>query len=138
MFYLKTRITFAASHKLFNPEWSESKNFEVYGKCSNPNGHGHNYTVVITVRGHTNPQTGMVMNLDDIKAILRREVYDRVDHKNLNIDVDFLRNKIPTAENLSQEFWKILKPHFQTVQLFEVTVQESDNNVVTYVGTRDL
>ena len=135
MFTLKTSITFAASHKLWNENWSQSKNFEVYGKCSNPNGHGHNYTVAVKVKGDVNPNTGMVINLDDIKRVLKSQVYERVDHKNLNLDIDFLKGKVPTAEILAFEFWKLLVPHFcNGVELCAVTVMESEKNVVTYKG----
>ena len=133
MHLLKTKIEFAASHKLWNPKWSQEKNFEVYGKCANLNGHGHNYTVEITLRGEPNPETGMMINFRDVKNILREEIYDRVDHKNLNMDVPELSNVNPTAENLATVFWKLLTPHFQkNVKLSEVTVKEKDRNIITY------
>lgn len=133
MHLLKKKIEFAASHKLWNHNWSQEKNFEVYGKCANPNGHGHNYTVEITLRGEPDQETGMMINFRDVKNVLQKEIYDRVDHKNLNMDVPELHNVNPTAENLSVVFWKLLNPHFQgNARLAEVTVKEKDHNIITY------
>src|SRR5262245_6506509 len=99
MVSITRRVEFCASHRLFNPKFSDEKNDALYGRCNNPNGHGHNYVLEVTVAGEVDPETGMVMDLKELKKVLDREIIDRVDHKNLNMDVDFLKGVIPTAEN---------------------------------------
>ena len=134
MFYITSQITFAAAHSLNNPIWSAEKNQEVYGKCAHP--HGHNYTLQVTISGKLNPTTGMVINFTELKKILTQEIYEYVDHKDLNKDVDFLKNIIPTTENLARVFWERLVTSLPTfTQLVEVRVQESLHQFATYKGT---
>ena len=108
MVYVKRRETFSASHRLFNPSFSEQMNREVFDKCSGVNGHGHNYVLVITVAGEPQKETGYVIDLKKLKQLVRTEIVDKVDHRHLNHDVDFLSGIIPTAENLAKTFWNVL------------------------------
>ncbi|MBI4535144.1 MAG: 6-carboxytetrahydropterin synthase [Ignavibacteriae bacterium] len=125
---------FSASHRLHNPDWSSEKNAEVFGKCNNPNGHGHNYEIEVTVAGEAGSDTGMVIDLTKLSAIINEKIIDRVDHKHMNHDVDFLRGIIPTAENMAIAFWKILKPAISEGRLVSVKLYESANNFVEYKG----
>jgi 6-pyruvoyltetrahydropterin/6-carboxytetrahydropterin synthase len=125
---------FCASHRLHNPAWSEERNNRVFGKCNNPNGHGHNYTLEVTVTGDVPQETGMVIDLKVLAEIIEREVIDRVDHKHLNLDVDFMQGIIPTAENIAIAFWKILAPKIPSGKLFAIRLYESENNIVEYRG----
>jgi len=128
------RASFSASHRLFNPAWPDEKNARVFGKCNNPNGHGHNYTVEVTVTGDVAPDTGMVIDLKVLADIIEKELIERVDHKHLNLDVDFLKGVIPTAENIVIGFWKILKPAITQGTLHSIKLYESENNIVEYRG----
>src|SRR5512145_1545727 len=110
MVYITRKSHFSAAHRLYNPAWSDRKNNEVFGKCNNPNGHGHNYEVEVTVGGAPPSDTGMVMDLKKLADLVDQELIEKVDHKNLNVDVDFLRGMIPTAENIAIAFWRILEP----------------------------
>ena len=134
MVYLTRKEYFSASHRLFNPKYSYEKNVEIYGKCAYPNGHGHNYELVITVAGEPDNDTGMIMDLKKISDIMKKEIVDKVDHKHLNMDVDFLKDVIPTAENLSVIFWNILAPKITAGKLYAVRVYETDNNYAEYRG----
>lgn len=134
MIYVTRRAHFSAAHRLFNPEFDEKTNKETFGVCNNPMGHGHNYRLEVTVRGEILPETGMVIDLKKLKTIIDREIIQKVDHKHLNFDVDFLRGVIPTAENLAMKFWEILKDKIDQGELHEIRLYESDNNFVTYRG----
>jgi 6-pyruvoyltetrahydropterin/6-carboxytetrahydropterin synthase len=134
MVYVTRRASFSAAHRLFNPAWPDSRNFEVFGKCNNPNGHGHNYDIEVTVAGDPPGDTGMVIDLKKLADIVEREIIDRVDHKNLNVDVDFMRGIIPTAENMAVQFWAILAPKISEGKLYSIKLYESANNVVEYRG----
>lgn len=134
MVYVTRRAEFSASHRLYNPAWSHAKNQEVFGKCNNPNGHGHNYTVEVTVAGNPPTETGMVIDLKKLGDIIEREVVDRVDHKHMNQDVDFMKGVIPTAENMAIAFWKILEPKIHEGKLVSIRLYESTNNFVEYKG----
>lgn len=134
MVYVTRRTYFSASHRLYNPSFSEEKNNEIFDKCNNFHGHGHNYVVEVTVAGIPDPATGYVIDLKLLKAILDREIIDKVDHKHLNFDVDFLRDMIPTAENIAIAFWQILEPKIPHGKLHTIRVFESDNNFVEYRG----
>ncbi|MCB0713836.1 MAG: 6-carboxytetrahydropterin synthase [Ignavibacteriae bacterium] len=134
MIYVTRKAHFSASHRLYNPEFSDQQNQEIFDKCNNPNGHGHNYVVEVTVKGVPDPQTGYVIDLKKLARILDREIIDKVDHKHLNHDVDFLRGIIPTAENLAVVFWGILKSSIPSGELHSIKVFESDNNFVEYYG----
>jgi 6-pyruvoyltetrahydropterin/6-carboxytetrahydropterin synthase len=134
MVYLTRKEQFAASHRLFNPTFSDVKNFEVFGKCANPNGHGHNYEIEVTLIGMPDPETGMIMDLKKLSDLVEKELLDKVDHKHLNMDVDFLKGIIPTAENLAVKFWNILEPKIPAGKLYSIKLAESGNNIVEYKG----
>ncbi len=122
------RVTFCAGHRLFNPGFSNEKNLSVFGECANPNGHGHNYVLEVTVTGAVNPDTGMILNLKDLKAVIDSEIVSRVDHKNLNLDVDFMRGLIPTTEMLANRIWEILDARFGGEMLTRIVLWESESN----------
>jgi 6-pyruvoyltetrahydropterin/6-carboxytetrahydropterin synthase len=128
------RLTFSAAHRLHNPNYDVEWNRRVYDKCDNPGGHGHNYVLEVSVRGSIDPETGMVIDLKRLKDIVRERVIHRVDHTNLNQDVDFLRGVIPTAENLARAFWREIRPAVDRGALHEVVLQETENNSVVYRG----
>ena len=134
MVYVTRKAQFCAAHRLYNPEWSDEKNRAVFGKCNNPNGHGHNYEIEVTVAGELPRETGMVIDLKRLGDIIDSEIVERVDHKNMNIDVDFMKGCIPTAENMAMAFWKILEPKIQEGSLFSIKLSESGNNFVEYRG----
>ncbi len=132
--YITRRGHFSAAHRLENPAWSIEKNMEVFGKCASPNYHGHNFYIEVTLRGEVDPDTGMVVDFSDLKRIVDRHLIDQVDHKNLNLDVPFLRGVNPTAENLVVKFWEQLAPHFPSGMLYKITLYETAKNVVEYYG----
>lgn len=134
MVYVTRKAHFSASHRLFNPAWSDERNNTVFGKCNNPNGHGHNYDLEVTVAGEAPAETGMVIDLKKLADIVEMEIVERVDHKHLNQDVDFLREIIPTAENMAMAFWKILSPKIHEGRLHSIRLYESVNNFVEYRG----
>jgi 6-pyruvoyltetrahydropterin/6-carboxytetrahydropterin synthase len=128
------KLTFSAAHRLNNPKYDAEWNRRTYDKCDNPKGHGHNYTIEVSVKGRIDPETGMVIDLKTLKDIVRQRVVDRVDHTNLNEDVDFLRGVIPTAENLARAFWQQLDGAISDGELYEVGLQETEKNSVVYRG----
>lgn len=128
------RLTFSAAHRLHNPAYDDAWNQSMYDKCDNPGGHGHNYALEVSVRGAIDPETGMVIDLKKLKDIMRDRVVDRVDHKNLNTDVDFLHGVIPTAENLARCFWQQLLPAIREGSLYQVVLHETERNSVCYRG----
>jgi 6-pyruvoyltetrahydropterin/6-carboxytetrahydropterin synthase len=132
--YLTRRATFAASHRLHNPERDDAWNVAVYGICNNRNGHGHNYTIEVTVEGEVDAESAMVMNLRDLKRVIEREILDECDHKHLNLDVDWLRAINPTAENLVIAFWRRLEREVAPARLHRLRLHESQDNVVDYYG----
>lgn len=132
MTYVTKRVSFSAAHRLYNPNFSDEKNEEIFGLCNNKMGHGHNYDLEVTVRGNVQKETGMVIDLNKLKKILIREIVEKVDHKHLNYDVPFLKGVIPTAENLAVKFWDILKDKIDEGELYEIKLYESRNNVVIY------
>jgi 6-pyruvoyltetrahydropterin/6-carboxytetrahydropterin synthase len=134
MIYLTRKEHFCASHILSNPKFSEKKNIEIYGKCANPHGHGHNYEIEVTVVGKPAKDTGMILDLKKLSEIIEKEIIDKVDHKHLNIEVDFLKGILPTAENLAIAFWKILKPKIEAGKLYSIKVSETTNNFAEYRG----
>lgn len=136
MVYLTRRTTFSAAHRLWSKHLSEEENYAIYDKCANPNGHGHNYVLEVTVRGEPDLTTGMVMNLTDMKKITNEQVIDWVDHKHLNYDVSWLEGVIPTAEMLAIKFWERLEPNFPAGLLYEVNLHETENNIASYRGER--
>jgi 6-pyruvoyltetrahydropterin/6-carboxytetrahydropterin synthase len=131
---ITARLTFSAAHRLNNPKYDAEWNRRVYGKCDNPRGHGHNYVIHVSVKGKIDEETGMVIDLKTLKDVVRRRIIDRVDHTNLNEDVDFLQGVIPTAENLARAFWQQLAPAITEGALYEVLLQETEKNSVVYRG----
>jgi len=131
---ITARLTFSAAHRLHNPKFNAEWNRRTYDKCDNPGVHGHNYSMQVSDRGQVDPETGMVIDLKKLKDIVREHVIDRVDHKNLNADVDFLHGVIPTAENLARAFWRQLAQNIQHGSLYEIALQETENNSVIYRG----
>ncbi len=134
MVYLTRRTTFSAAHRLWSPQLSEQENIALYDKCANPNGHGHNYVLEVTLRGTPDPRTGMVLNLSEIKQIINEQVIRWVDHKHLNYDVSWLEDSIPTTEVLVIKFWERLIRHFPPDMLYEVMLHETENNSASYRG----
>jgi 6-pyruvoyltetrahydropterin/6-carboxytetrahydropterin synthase len=136
MVYITRKEIFSAAHKLSRNDWSPEKNMEMFGKCANPNWHGHNYNLYVTVKGEMNSETGFVANLSDVSSILKSKVIDKVDHKNLNIDVDFLKDKLATTEVLAVEIWKQIKEPINKLgcTLHCVKIQETEKNYVEYFG----
>ncbi|MBI2619128.1 MAG: 6-carboxytetrahydropterin synthase [Ignavibacteriales bacterium] len=134
MIYVTRRSTFSASHRLFNPQFSEEQNAAVFDKCANPGGHGHNYVLEVTVAGEPGIDTGYVIDLKVLKQIIKKEILDKVDHKHLNHDVAFLKGIIPTAENIARAFWEILEPKIPRGKLHAIRLQETENNSVEYKG----
>lgn len=136
MVYITRKETFSAAHKLSRPDWSNEKNAEVFGKCSNPNWHGHNYQLWVTVKGEINPETGFVANLAEISVLLKKFVLDKIDHKNLDMDVDFMRGKFSSTEVLAVEIWKQLEGPVREIGclLHSIKIQETDKNSVEYFG----
>ena len=123
-------MTFAAGHRLYNPDFSDEKNREIFGDCANVNAHGHNYVLYVSVSGGIDPATGMIVNLKEMKNVIQKEVIDRVDHKNLNLDVAFMKDVIPTTENFAAQIWKVLDRAFRKVSLEKIVLWESENNKV--------
>lgn len=136
MIYIQRRERFSAAHQLFNPNWTPEQNDAVFGRCANKNFHGHNFNLIVTVKGAINPDTGFVMNLVDLKNIIRTYVTDELDHRNLNQDVEFMKGKMASTEVLAIEIWKILEPHIaqHNATLHCVRLEETENNFVEYFG----
>lgn len=139
MIYVSRLEHFNAAHKLHNPNWSLAKNQEVFGPCANANWHGHNYDLIVTVKGQPDPDTGFVIDLKKLSTLIRTHVIDKVDHKNLNLDVAFMEDKMASTENLVVEFWKILEPRIagisgNTAKLHGLKLYETPRNYVEYFG----
>ncbi|MGO3240322.1 MAG: 6-pyruvoyl trahydropterin synthase family protein [Sphingobacteriaceae bacterium] len=136
MIYITRRERFNAAHKLHREEWSLEENERVFGNCSNPNWHGHNYDLYVTVKGTVNPQTGFLIDLKRMKEIILSEVIDKLDHKNVNLDVDFMEGKMASTEVMAIEIFKVLRPFFEkeNVMLHVVRLHETENNYVEYFG----
>tara|TARA_B100000427_G_scaffold285923_1_gene259642 strand:- start:110 stop:520 length:411 start_codon:yes stop_codon:yes gene_type:complete len=125
---------FNAAHRLFNPEWSDNRNNEVFGKCNNPNFHGHNYELIVSVSGKVNPETGYVIDMNLLKKIIKEEVEENLDHKNLNLDVVEFKSIIPTAENISIYIYNKIKLRLDSNLDLEITLYETPRNFVKYSG----
>ncbi|MFO1518344.1 MAG: 6-pyruvoyl tetrahydrobiopterin synthase family protein [bacterium] len=132
--YLTRRAQFSASHRLHSRHLSDEENLKVFDKCNNPNGHGHNYVLEVTVKGEIDPQTGMVMNLKDLKSTLDETVMKNMDHKHLNLDVAEFKHVNPTAENIALVIWNQISKHLPPGSLHEIKLHETENNVVVYRG----
>ena len=128
------RAHFNAAHRLFNPKWSDEKNLEVFGKCSNPNYHGHNYEMIVALFGEVDPITGFVYDLGVLRELIKIEVEEPLDHKNLNVEVPEFKNLNPTAENISIVIYDKLRPHIPSHLELEVTLYETRRNFVRYSG----
>ena len=134
MIYVSRRETFSASHRLHNPLLPDDENLKCFGKCNSPNGHGHNYILEVVVAGEINPLTGYLIDLKKLKEIIREHIIDKVDHKNLNLDVDFLKGDITTTENLAVRFWEQLKDNITDGRLYAIRISETENNFFEYRG----
>lgn len=138
MVYVIRKEHFNAAHRLFNPAWTEEKNHEVFGPCANNNWHGHNFELIVTVKGIPDPDTGFVYDLKQLGVLIKAEIIDKVDHKNLNLDVDFMLGKLASCEILVMEFWKILAPKIaatsSTATLHKIHLIETNKNSVEYFG----
>lgn len=136
MIYLTRVEYFNAAHKLYNREWSDEENLKIFDKCANPNWHGHNYELHVTVKGEPNPQTGFVYNAKTLGKIVKECIIEKVDHRNLNLDVDFMKDKFTSAENLAIGIWNELVPHLEQdgVQLHCIKIFETRNIYVEYYG----
>jgi 6-pyruvoyltetrahydropterin/6-carboxytetrahydropterin synthase len=138
MVYVIRKEHFNAAHRLFNPAWSEEKNYEVFGPCANNNWHGHNFELIVTVKGIPDTDTGFVYDLKQLGDLIKAEIIDKVDHKNLNLDVDFMFGKLASCEILVMEFWKILAPKIKetsdTATLHKIHLIETNKNSVEYFG----
>lgn len=136
MIFLTRRERFCAAHRMFRPDWSDEENMKVFGKCSNPNWHGHNYVLWITVRGEPSKEHGFVMNMNVLKEIINERIISRIDHKNINLEVDFMKGKIATTENLAIAIWDELRDKIgQTgAWLHCVKIEETENNSIEYYG----
>ena len=125
---------FNAAHRLFNKNWSEEQNFEVFGKCSYPHYHGHNYEIIVAVKCEVDQETGFVMNLDELRKIIAVEVEDYLDHKNLNVDIEEFKNVNPTAENIVILIWNKIRAKLASDLELKVTLYETPRNFVEYTG----
>jgi 6-pyruvoyltetrahydropterin/6-carboxytetrahydropterin synthase len=135
MVYLTRLEHFNAAHKLFNPEWSKEKNEEVFGPCANENWHGHNFELLVTIKGEVDPSTGFLFDAKKLSKLIKEHVIEKLDHKNLNVDVDFLQGKMCTTENLSIEIWKQLQPFLPAnVVLHCIRLYETPRIFVEYFG----
>ncbi|AXG70148.1 6-carboxy-5,6,7,8-tetrahydropterin synthase [Kordia sp. SMS9] len=128
------RAHFNAAHRLYRPDWSDAKNNEIFGKCNNPNYHGHNYEMIVSVKGPIDPETGYVMDVKVLKDLIKSEVENAFDHKNLNLDVPEFKNLNPTAENIVVVIWNKLRKHIETTLELEVVLYETPRNFVKYTG----
>ncbi len=134
MVYATRRETFSAAHRLYNPKFTDEENARIFGKCSNPNWHGHNYTLEVVVAGEIDPETGYVLDLKELKGIIIEYVIKHVDHKNLNTETEFMKGLIPTAENITIAIWNQLVNKIPKGKLFSVKIFETENNYFEYKG----
>jgi 6-pyruvoyltetrahydropterin/6-carboxytetrahydropterin synthase len=136
MIFITRRERFNAAHKLYREDWSVEKNTDTFGKCANPNWHGHNYELFVTIKGEINPETGFVIDLKDLKKLIIANVIDPLDHKNINLDVDFMKGKLASTEILAVEIWNQLEHPLKQlgVALHSIKLYETENNFVEYFG----
>lgn len=138
MLYISRKEHFNAAHKLYNNQWSKEKNIEIFGPCANDNWHGHNFELIVTIKGIPDPETGFVADLKKLSTMIRAEVVEKLDHKNINLDVDFMAGKMASCENLIVEIWKILELHLPSVtsrgKLHCIRLYETPRNYVEYFG----
>ena len=136
MIFLTRRERFSAAHRMYRADWTDEENQMKFGKCSNPNWHGHNYVLLVTVKGETSPEHGFVMNINILKQIILDKVVNKIDHKNINLEVDFMKGRIATTENLAVAIWDELKPSIEKegAMLHCVKIEETENNSIEYYG----
>ena len=137
MIFITRKEHFNAAHRLFKPEYDDAKNLEVFGKCSNPNWHGHNYELMVTVKGEVNPETGFLMNLKELSRLINIFVLDKLDHKNVNLEVDFMSGKLASTENLAIAIWGQLEQPIKDAgaHLHRIMLYETERNFVEYYGS---
>ncbi len=130
------RERFNAAHRLFRPEYDDAMNEEVFGKCSNPRWHGHNYVLYVTLEGPVNPETGFLVNLKWLGNLIRTRIIDKVDHKNINLEVDFMQGRMASTENLAIAIWEELEEEVKQAgaTLYRIRLEETENNFVEYFG----
>lgn len=134
LLYITRKEHFNAAHKLYNPKWTDAENEAVFGKCANKNWHGHNFELFVTVKGVPNEDTGFVIDLKDLKAIINEHVIELLDHKNINEDVDFMAGKMASIENLVVGIWEQIEPHLVNCSLHCIKLYETHQNYVEYYG----
>lgn len=136
MIYITRRERFNAAHRLFRPGLSDEENFALFGKCANPNWHGHNYTLLVTVRGEINPETGYLTDLKKLSAVIQEHVIEKVDHRNVNVEVDFMAGILASTENMAVAIWNVLEEPVRGLgaTLHRIRLEETENNVVEYYG----
>jgi len=134
LIYVTRREVFSASHRLYNPKFSDEENNRLFGKCNNKNGHGHNYILEVVIAGEINPETGYLIDLKILKTIIRENIIQKMDHKHLNLDVDFMQDIIPTAENIAIKIWEQLVNKIPNGKLHSVKVYETENNYAEFKG----
>ena len=140
MVYLTRQEHFNAAHKLFNPAWTKEQNEAVFGVCANENWHGHNYTLFVTIKGEADPKTGLVIHLRHVSRLIENKILNKVDHKNLNLEVEFLQGKVPTSENVAIGIWNELEGDIRKLggALHCIRLEQSENNIIEYYGEKCL
>jgi 6-pyruvoyltetrahydropterin/6-carboxytetrahydropterin synthase len=136
MIYVTRRERFSAAHRMYRRDWTDEENLKIFGKCSNLNWHGHNYVLWVTVKGQPSSEHGFVMNINILKKLIQVKVIEKVDHKNLNLDVEFMKGLITTTENIAVAIWNELKPSIEKEGAFLhcVKIEETENNSIEYYG----
>lgn len=136
MIYITRRETFNAAHRLYKPQWSDEQNLQVFGKCSNPNWHGHNYVLFVTLKGEVDPETGFLVNLKDLSQIIKTQIIDKLDHKNMNLEVEFMKDVNPSTENIAIKIWEQLEGPVRRLgaSLHCIKISETENNFAEYYG----
>lgn len=137
MIYVTKQMSFSASHRIYNPSLSDEENFRLFNQCANKNGHGHNFTIEVTVKGNINPLTGFVINLKELKDIMQEHLISLLDHSNLNLDIEFFKHNIPTSENIAIFAWNILEDKIKNAKLYKIKIAESNSSYVEYFGNSD-
>lgn len=140
MFYLTRKEHFNAAHRLYREDYSDEQNLLIFGKCSNPNWHGHNYNLYVTVTGELNPETGFVINLKKLSEIIKDHILDKIDHKNINLEVEFMKGKMASTEILAKAIFDELYSPVREAGgiLYSVRLEETENNIVEYTGNNNL
>ncbi len=136
MIYVTRRERFCSAHRMYRQEWTDEENLKVFGKCSNPNWHGHNYVLFVTVKGEPAENLGFFININTLKQIIKDKIIDKIDHRNLNLEVNFMQGKIATTENLAIAIWDELKPAIEKggAILHCIKIGETENNSIEYYG----